>query len=90
MGMGLAGLASGRPRRDRLTLAGGFTPAGRRVRAERSPPPTLGEIIEAVACETENDAVVVAVVVHLFRTRKIQWAGSSVHDPPDGRVTAFE
>lgn len=71
---------------DRGGIAGGFS-------LGRSPPPTLGDVIEAVACETRNDVELVAVVVHLFGTRRVRWASARVRPAPcspDGSATTFD
>jgi hypothetical protein len=88
--MGVAEPVSERAPRDRLTIADGFASAARRrVRAGRRPSATLGEVIEAVASESEDDLEVVAVVAHLFHTRAVRWPTPFTHGHPDRMTPAF-
>lgn len=44
------------------------------VEMPEAPSPTLGDVFEAVASETDDAAEVVAVLARVFGTRKIRWA----------------
>jgi hypothetical protein len=80
--MDVAELASKQAGSGRRAMVFGFAAAARRHEGpERRPPPTLGDVVEAVACETENDSELIAVVVHLFDTRQVQWSSSPAAGP---------
>jgi hypothetical protein len=77
VGMAVAVSVSEQTGRDRRAIGGELAPrARRREGPARRPPPTLGEVIQTVASETANHSELVAVVLHLFDTRKVRWASS--------------
>lgn len=49
--------------------------------AEADTPLTLGQLVEAVASETEDAAELVRVVASLLRTRRVRWARAGASEP---------
>lgn len=65
-------------RLDRRAIHRDFARATRRrAGLGKGPPATLGDVIEAVASETDDTAELVAVVARVFSTRKVLWASES-------------